>query len=299
MRQSTLKVVLAVVIMSTVVAAGAALPPLRLYDEAVALTQRFRLNFIGSAVSCTDSSGTSTTTCAVSATPPVPTSSSLRTSWAIIHGPTSSSYQTLNWPTYISGVWSATYSCPWGAASTTTGTSPNVRAGLICETNTTASNVAVLYTGTVNFKTSHGLKMCAYTKLGSTANPTRAWISMTSGTLSTSMSGSNTPSLSYLGFRYAPGVSANWYACQDDGSGTPNCVDMAVAADTSVHTFCIDCSQSATCTFTIDGSYSTNPGATKLPSAALAHNIAVTNSAAGVVRSSFSHFFTTFEALPP
>lgn len=299
MTRGTWKAVLAGLLMAGAVAAGAALPPLRLYDESVALTQRFRLNFIGSPVACTDTSSTSTTTCAVTATPPVPTSSSLRTSWAIVHGPTSFSYQSLNWPTYINGSWSASNTCPQGAASTTTGTSPNVRAGLRCETNTTASTVAALVTTVAVFKASHGLKACFYAALTSTANPTRAWISMSSGVLSTSMSGSNTPSLSYLGFRYAPGVSTNWYACQDDGSGSPNCVDMTAAADTSGHVFCIDCSQSTTCAFTIDGSYSTNPGATKLPSVALANNIAVTNTASGGVRSGFDHFFTSFEATPP
>jgi hypothetical protein len=64
----------------------------------------------------------------------------------------------------------------------------------------------------------------------------RVWLSLASDTTSTAstMAGSDTPALSYFGFRFSTNAAdANWKAVSDNGSGVPQITDTGVAVDTA------------------------------------------------------------------
>lgn len=294
MNRDVLKVVAAVLVVSGLVAAGAGLPPLRIYDEGVALAQRFRLSFIGNDVSCVDNSATSTTDCTFSAVGPVPMSSSGKWNYAWIPGwGVSSPAGAPSWyPRDYPGAAFTTTGCTLSA--TKLGTSPNVRNGPECLTATTAASTAgISNTNGVEFLVSHGIYGCFYALLTATDRPTRAWIGFSS--TPTNMTASNTPTESYVAFRYAPSIGSTWYACQDTASGSPTCTDTTVAADTSVHLFCIDCS-TGSCTLTIDGAGSVSLGATKRPTAVMGWGINLNNGATDGGRSGTRVYFGSVQS---
>lgn len=291
MTKDVLKVILVVLAIGGIVVAGAALPPLRLYDEGTALNQRFRLDFTGTGISCADNSSTSTTECTYQTSPSVPMTATGKWYFAIMQG-YGAAYTTPNfYPRQVNAVVGQN-GC--GANSqATTGSAPNSYDGIRCQPNVGVGSVGRLYTNSL-FAVENGFKACYYTGVTSSASLVqRTWIAMTDQP--TSIYLSNTPSYNYVGFRYSVDAGAPyWYACQDNASGAPNCASTGVAIDTGIHTFCVDCS-SGTCVMTIDGAASTSLGASKIPTTTTTLGWVISLNNETSTQASFDHYLSWFE----
>jgi len=150
------------------------------------------------------------------------------------------------------GAGAVTYACTDAAAATNVTVSGESYRQSV--TTTTANTVSIVDVSAATAKLELGPKLLQRVSIPASSNANvRIWVALVP--IATSLTGVDTGAISVIGFRFSTAVpDTNWQACSGDGASVA-CTDTTIAPTTGTNLVLeIDCRETTSCRFLINGS---------------------------------------------